>query len=459
MFWNPEEIRETIRMIGSEHLDIRTVTMGVSLVGGPGASDLERLCSFVYNRVYERASRLVKVAQEVEDMLGMPIVNKRVSVTPMSLVCEGLETAEEYAAVAVTLDRVAQDIGIDYIAGYSALVHLGMTTGDERLIRSLPTVMAATNRVCASINLASSRTGINMDAVRLMGEVILQVAAAVPNGGGCSRLVVFNNAPEDNPFIAGAFHGVGGGDCVLNVGVSGPGVVLGALRRLKESGQMNSFADITETIKKMAFKITRAGELVGHRVVERLGPPVVFGAVDLSLAPTPALGDSIADILEIMGLESTGTHGTTAALAMLVDAVKKGGTMACSRVGGLSGAFIPVSEDAGMVRAVRNGTLSLDKLEAMTAVCSVGLDMVAVPGDTSAASISGIIADELAIGMVNNKTTAVRIVPLPGLVAGESIDLGGLLGELIAMKVNKGSQEEFIAHTGKIPPPITSVRN
>ncbi|MBM4373424.1 MAG: DUF711 family protein, partial [Deltaproteobacteria bacterium] len=344
-------------------------------------------------------------------------------------------------------------------AGFSALTHLGMTEGDRLLIESLPVVMANTSRVCASVNLGTTRNGLNMDAVRLLGETIHRVAALTPNGFGCSRLVVFCNATEDNPFIAGAFHGVGGRDAVLNVGVSGPGVVLGAIRRLRRSGCLTSLHVLSETIKRMAFKIARAGELIGREVAQRLGPPVAFGAVDLSLAPTPALGDSIAEILEAMGLEAAGAPGTTAALAMLVDAVKKGGAMASSYVGGLSGAFIPVSEDQGMVAAVKRGALTLEKLEAMTAVCSVGLDMVAVPGDTSPATLAGIIADEMVIGMINNKTTAVRIVPLPGKAAGESIDLGGLLGELIAMPVNPFCCEEFVSLEGRIPPPITSVKN
>ena len=459
MLFNPEEIHETIRMIGAEHLDIRTTTMGVSLLGGPGGGDVEALCRFVYDRIYERASRLVEVAQQVEDTYGVPICNKRVAVTPISIVADGLRSVEEYAAVAMALDRVAEHIGIDYIAGYSALVHLGMSEGDRMLIESLPTAMANTSRVCGSVNLGTTRSGLNMDAVRLMGETLPKVSRAVPDGSGCSRLVVFCNATENNPFIAGAFHGLGTRDAVINVGVSGPGVVLGALRRLKRAGGLNDFHTVSETIKRMAFKIARAGELIGREVATRLGPPVGFGAVDLSLAPTPAAGDSIAEILEVMGLESVGAPGTTAALAMLVDAVKKGGTMASSYVGGLSGAFIPVSEDAGMVAAVKRGALTLEKMEAMTAVCSVGLDMVAVPGDTPPATLSGIIADEMVIGMINNKTTAVRIVPLLGMKAGESIDLGGLLGELIAMEVNRFSPAEFIGLSGRIPPPITSVKN
>ncbi len=459
MLFNPEEIHETIRMIGAEHLDIRTTTLGVSLLGGPGGNDVDALCRFVYERVYEQASRLVEAAQVVEDTYGIPICNKRVAVTPISIIADGLRSVEEYTAVAMALDRVAEHIGIDYLAGYSALVHLGMSAGDRMLIDSLPSVMANTKRVCGSINLGTTKNGLNMDGVRLMGETIIRVSEVTPDGFGCSRLVVFTNAAEDNPFIAGAFHGVGGRDAVINVGVSGPGVVLGAIKRLKRTGGLTEIHVLSETIKRMSFKIARAGELIGREVVKRLGPPVEFGAVDLSLAPTPTIGDSIAEILEAMGLESTGTHGSTAALAMLVDAVKKGGTMASSYVGGLSGAFIPVSEDKGMVAAVKRGSLSLDKMEAMTSVCSVGLDMIAVPGDTPAATISGIIADEMVIGMINNKTTGVRVVPLPGKKAGESIDLGGLLGELVAMEVNRFSSKDFINLTGRMPPPITSVKN
>ena len=458
MFLSMKEIHETIRMIEAEHLDIRTVTLGLSLLDAP-RGDVEKLCRFLYDRIYERGHRLVELAEQVEDRYGIPIVNKRISMTPMSLVCEGLPEVEQYVAVAKVLDRVATDVGIDYIAGYSALVQKGATTGDMRLMQSIPHALAQTSRVCSSVNLGSTKAGINMDAVREMGRVIKELAHLTPNAAGCARLVVFCNVPDDNPFIAGAFHGVGEPDAVINVGVSGPGVVLAALRRLKERGEFTDFRDITDTIKKMAFKISRAGELVGREVATRLGEPVTFGVVDLSLAPTPVVGDSIADILEEMGIESTGAPGTTAALAMLVDAVKKGGTMASSSVGGLSGAFIPVSEDAGMVAATLRGSLSLAKMEAMTAVCSVGLDMVAVPGDTSAETICGIIADELAIGMVNNKTTAVRILPVPGTKPGDVIDLGGLLGQLVIMSVGPYSSADFVRLRGRIPPPITSVRN
>lgn len=458
MLLNMKEIHETIRMIEAEHLDIRTVTLGISLLDAP-RGDVDALCKFLYNRIYERANRLVEIAEGVEDTFGIPIVNKRISMTPTSLVCEGLNSVEEYVAVARILDKVAEDVGVDYIAGYSALVQKGATRGDNLLMESIPQALAQTSHLCSSINLGTSRAGLNLDAIRKMGHIIKDLANITPNGAGCSRLVVFCNAPDDNPFIAGAFHGVGEPDAVINVGVSGPGVVLAALKRLKASTGFDNVLDITETIKKMAFKITRAGELIGREVVKQLGDPVSFGIVDLSLAPTPAIGDSIADIIEVMGIESTGAPGTTAALAMLVDAVKKGGTMASSSVGGLSGAFIPVSEDAGMISATLRGSISLEKMEAMTAVCSVGLDMVAVPGDTPPETVSGIIADELAIGMVNNKTTAVRIVPVPDMGPGAVVDLGGLLGQLVVMPVPQFSSAGFINLKGRIPAPITSIKN
>jgi uncharacterized protein (UPF0210 family) len=359
------------------------------------------------------------------------------------------------------MDRVAGEAGVNYIAGFGCLVHKGATGGDIILMESLPYVLSRTSRVCSFVNLATTKAGINMDAVRLMGNVIKGVAAATADtgGSGCARLVVFANAVEDNPFIAGAFHGIGEPECVINVGVSGPGVVLSAIERLKKMEGKLEFTTLIETIKRMSFKITRAGELIGREVVRRLGPPVKFGIVDLSLAPTPAIGDSVADILEAMGLEKAGAHGTTAALAMLVDAVKKGGVMASSSVGGLSGAFIPVSEDAGMVEAVKCGAMSIEKLEAMTSVCSVGLDMVAIPGDTPPEIISAIIADEMAIGVINKKTTAVRIIPVPGRKEGESVNLGGLLGELIVMRVNPHSPKEFINMSGRIPAPLISLTN
>lgn len=444
-------------MVEAEHLDIRTVTMGICMLALP-AKDPETVGSWVYDRVVTQARSLRAAAAEVEERYGIPIVNKRVSVTPMSLVLEGAPRAS-YLAAAQAMERAAVEVGIDYIAGFSALVHKGATPGDALLMRSLPEVLASTTRVCCSVNLATSRAGINMEAVALMGEVIRGVSDATEHGAGCARLVVFANAPEDNPFIAGAMHGVGEPEVVINVGVSGPGVVLSAIERQKSHGQRMDFTTLSETIKRMAFKITRAGELIGREVVARLGPPVRFGVVDLSLAPTPAKGDSVAAILEAMGIERAGTHGTTAALFLLTDAVKKGGIMASSSVGGLSGAFIPVSEDCGMVDAVRVGAITLDKLEAMTAICSVGLDMVAVPGDTPPETIAAIIADELAIGVANTKTTAVRIIPVPGAKAGDSVDLGGLLGELIVMDVKPFDVASFVRMGGRIPAPLTSLRN
>jgi len=458
MFFSMKEIHQTVRMIEHEHLDIRTVTLGVSLLDAPRGS-VEQLCRFLYDRLYERSHQLVQAAELVEDRYGIPIVNRRIATTPISLVCAGLESLEEYVAVAKVLDKLAEDVGVDYVAGYSALVQKGSTTGDRLLMESIPHALGNTSRVCSSVNLASSKSGINMDAVLRMGRIIKDLAERTPHAAGCARLVVFCNVPEDNPFIAGAFHGVGEPDAVINVGVSGPGVVLAALRRQQQEGSFSDLLTVTETIKKMAFKISRAGELVGRAVAAELGDPVRFGVVDLSLAPTPVVGDSVADIIEVLGVESTGAPGTTAALALLVDAVKKGGTMASSSVGGLSGAFIPVSEDAGMVAASLRGSISLSKMEAMTAVCSVGLDMVAVPGDTTAETIAAIIADELAIGMVNNKTTAVRILPVPDTQPGDVIDLGGLLGQLVIMPVSKFSSADFVRLTGRIPPPITSVRN
>lgn len=456
MIYLPEEIRETIRMVEMEHLDIRTVTMGICMLGCP-SKEPSVVASYIYDRVISLAHRLCSAAKEVEETFGIPIVNKRVALTPMSLVLEGCPP-ESYLSAGFAMEKAAEEIGIDYIAGFSSLVYKGATPGDASLIRSIPTVLSQTSKVCSSVTLASTRTGINMEAVALMGNIILDLAHATSNGSGCARLVVFANAPEDNPFIAGAFHGVGEPEVVINVGVSGPGVVLAALKRHAEMGQMD-FLSITETIKRMAFKITRAGELIGKEVVARLGPPVRFGIVDLSLAPTPAKGDSVANIIEAMGIERTGTHGTTAALFLLTDAVKKGGLMASSSVGGLSGAFIPVSEDAGMVDAVRAGALTLDKLEAMTSICSVGLDMVAIPGDTPPETISAIIADEMAIGVANNKTTAVRIIPVPGAKAGDTIDLGGLLGELIVMDVKPFDVSPFIRLGGRIPGAMIGFRN
>jgi hypothetical protein len=458
MLLTSKEIHETIRMIEEEHLDIRTVTLGINLLDAP-SKNLEALCRFVYDRIYDRARRLVEYAQEAEDRYGIPIVNKRISITPAALVGSGLKHPEEFAALARTLDKVAEDCGVDYLAGFSALVHKGATEADMCLMNSIPMALSQTKRVCGSINLGTTRNGLNMDCIRHMAYIIKDLASRDSRAMGCAKLVVFCNAPEDNPFIAGAFHGVGCPDVQLNVGVSGPGVVRAALQRARNQGHIDSLQDVAELVKKIAFQITRAGEFVGREVTRKLGEPVKFGIVDLSLAPTPALGDSIADIIEVMGVESTGAPGTTAALAMLVDAVKKGGVMASTSVGGLSGAFIPVSEDQGMVNATARGSLSLDKMEAMTAVCSVGLDMVAVPGDTPATTIAGIIADELSIGMVNNKTTAVRILPVPNTRPGDRVDLGGLLGELIIMAVPPFGCEGFVNLRGFIPPPIHSVRN
>jgi len=457
VLYSPNEVRETIRMVEGEHLDIRTVTMGICMLGCP-AKDPETVAKYVFERVVSLARDLKSAAAEVEQTYGVPIVNKRVSVTPMSLVLEGAPP-ESYIAAAESMERAAVEVGIDYIAGYSALVHKGATPGDATLMRLLPRVLGGTTRVCASLNLASSRAGINMEAVALMGRVILDVAEAKEHGAGCARLVVFANAPEDNPFIAGAMHGVGEPEVVVNVGVSGPGVVLAALERQRRLEPRVDFTSIAETVKRMAFKITRAGELIGREVVARLGPPSRFGVVDLSLAPTPARGDSVANIIEAMGIERAGAHGTTAALYLLTDAVKKGGVMASSSVGGLSGAFVPVSEDAGMVDATRLGAMTLDKLEAMTSICSVGLDMVAVPGDTPAETIAAIIADEMAIGVANHKTTAVRIIPVPGAKAGDTVDLGGLLGELIVMDVKRFDVSSFVRLGGRIPAPITGLRN
>jgi hypothetical protein len=455
--YRPEEVEETIRMVEAEHLDIRTVTMGINLLGCPG-KDPATVGEYIYRRVVDNAKGLRAAAAEVEDMFGIPIVNKRVSVTPISLVLEGAPP-ESYPAAARAMERAAVEVGIDYIAGYSALVHKGATSGDANLMRSLPQILCETTRVCASINLASSRSGINMEAAALMGGIIAEVARCTKHGAGNARLVVFANAPEDNPFIAGAMHGVGEPEIVLNVGVSGPGVVLAAIERQKRLEGRMDFTMLAETIKRMAYKITRAGELVGREVVARLGPPVQFGVLDLSLAPTPAEGDSVAAIIEAMGIERCGAHGSTAALFLLTDAVKKGGIMASSSVGGLSGAFIPISEDAGMVDATRLGAMTLDKLEAMTAICSVGLDMVAIPGDTPPETIAAIIADEMAIGVINHKTTACRLLPVPGAGPGDTVDLGGLLGELIVMEVKRFDVAPFIRMGGRIPAPLTALRN
>ena len=450
---NYNEILATQDMIQKRHLDIRTITMGISLLDCCDA-DLNVCCAKIYKKITERARDLVKTGEEIEKEFGIPIVNKRISVTPISLVAAACQT-DSYVEIAKTLDAAAKTCGVNFIGGFSALVQKGCTDSDWKLMRSIPEAMKATERVCASVNVGSTRAGINMDAVAEMGRIVKKTAelTADNDGLGCAKLVVFANAVEDNPFMAGAFHGVGEPECVLNVGVSGPGVVYHALQSVK--GQ--PFDVVAETIKKTAFQITRMGQLVGREASKRLGVP--FGIVDLSLAPTPAVGDSVARILEEIGLEVCGTHGTTAALAMLNDAVKKGGVMASNHVGGLSGAFIPVSEDEGMIAAAESGTLVLDKLEAMTCVCSVGLDMIAVPGDTSAATISAIIADEAAIGMVNSKTTAVRIIPAPGKVVGDRVEMGGLLGSAPVMPVHDKGSDLFVARGGRIPAPLQSLKN
>ena len=450
---NTNNILETIKMIEEEKLDIRTITMGISLLDCIDA-DGEKAREKIYNKIMRCAKDLVKVGNEIEAEFGIPIVNKRISVTPISLIA-GATDEENYVKFAEVLDKAANDLGVNFIGGFSALVHKGYSKGDRILIKSIPQALKSTSKVCASVNIGSTRSGINMDAVKEMGEIIKECAdlTANENAIACAKLVVFANAVEDNPFMAGAFHGVGEADTVINVGVSGPGVVQRALEKVKGE----PFDVVAETIKKTAFKITRIGQLVANEASKRLG--VSFGIVDLSLAPTPAVGDSVVHILETMGLESVGTHGTTAALAILNDAVKKGGVMACSHVGGLSGAFIPVSEDAGMIDAVNKGTLNLEKLEAMTAICSVGLDMIAIPGDAKAATISAIIADEAAIGVINNKTTAVRIIPAPGYSEGDMVEFGGLLGSGPVMRINEASSEEFIKRGGRIPAPIHSFKN
>jgi len=450
---NPFEIIETIKMIQEENLDIRTITMGISLRDCCDSNGNEARRK-IYDKITRLAKDLVKVGEDIEREYGIPIINKRISVTPISLIAESSDE-EDYVKFAETLDKAAEATGVNFIGGFSALVHKGYTMGDKKLIQSIPEALSTTERVCSSVNVATTKAGINMDAVREMGEVIKKAANLTADQGGlaCAKLVVFANVPEDNPFMAGAFHGVGEPECVINVGVSGPGVVKCALEKVKGA----DFGTVAETIKKTAFKITRMGQLVAQEASRRLG--VSFGIVDLSLAPTPAIGDSVAHILEEMGLEKCGAHGTTAALALLNDAVKKGGVMASSYVGGLSGAFIPVSEDAGMIDAAIQGALSIEKLEAMTCVCSVGLDMIVVPGNTSAATISAIIADEVAIGVVNNKTTAVRIIPAPGKDVGDKVEFGGLLGSGPVMRVNPFKSDEFIKRGGRIPAPIQSLRN
>lgn len=449
------EATETVKMITQENLDVRTITMGISLLDCI-SSDLTQLNENIYNKITSCAKDLVKVGNEIEREYGIPVVNKRISVTPIGLIgASACRSPEDFVSIAQTLDRAAKTVGVNFLGGFSAVVSKGMTPAEEKLIRAIPQALATTDYVCSSVNVGSTKTGIDMDAIRLLGEIILETARLTKEKDslGCAKLVVFCNAPDDNPFMAGAFHGVTEGDTVINVGVSGPGVVKTAL----ESVRGENFEVLCETIKKTAFKVTRVGQLVAQEASRRLGVP--FGIIDLSLAPTPAIGDSVADILCEIGLEYAGAPGTTAALALLNDQVKKGGVMASSYVGGLSGAFIPVSEDQGMIDAVVAGALHLEKLEAMTCVCSVGLDMIAIPGDTKASTISGIIADEMAIGMVNAKTTAVRLIPVIGKGVGESVEFGGLLGHAPIMPVNRFSCEDFIRRKGRIPAPIHSFKN
>jgi uncharacterized protein (UPF0210 family) len=450
---NIRDIMETITMIQEENLDIRTITMGMSLLDCADA-DIDRSCAKVYDKITRLAEKLVATGEDIEHMYGIPIINKRISVTPIAMLAA--VSGGDPVKYALTLERAAQTVGVNFIGGYSALVHKGFSAGDLALIRSIPEALSVTDHICSSVNIGSTKAGINMDAVALMGQIVREAAEKTADRDciGPAKLVVFCNAPEDNPFMAGAFHGVGEPDCVINVGVSGPGVVRAALQKCPD-GDLTEVADI---IKRTSFKITRMGQLVGSEASKRLGVP--FGIVDLSLAPTPAVGDSVAHILEEMGLEICGTHGTTAALALLNDAVKKGGVMASSHVGGLSGAFIPVSEDAGMIAAARSGDLSIEKLEAMTAVCSVGLDMIVIPGDTTAETISAIIADEAAIGMVNSKTTAVRVIPAIGKKVGEELSFGGLLGQGPVMPLhNDRSSAKFIHRGGRIPAPMQSLKN
>jgi len=452
---NMYEVAETNKMIEQENLDVRTITLGISLLDCID-SDINKLNQNIYEKISRIANNLVQTGKDIEKEFGIPIVNKRISVTPIALVGgSACKSIEDFASIAKTLDKVAKEVGVNFLGGYSALVSKGMTKADELLIRSIPLALSQTERVCSSVNLGSTKTGINMDAVKLMGEIVIQTAEYTKDNDslGCAKLVVFCNAPDDNPFMAGSFHGVTEADAIINVGVSGPGVVKTALEKVRGE----NFEVLCETIKKTAFKITRVGQLVAQEASQRMGIP--FGIIDLSLAPTPAIGDSVADILCEIGLEMAGAPGTTAALALLNDQVKKGGVMASSYVGGLSGAFIPVSEDQGMIDAVIAGALTLEKLEAMTCVCSVGLDMIAIPGDTKATTISGIIADEMAIGMINQKTTAVRIIPVIGKGVGETVEFGGLLGYAPIMPVNRFSCDAFINRGGRIPAPIHSFKN
>lgn len=452
---NSFEVRETNKMIEENNLDVRTITMGISLLDCVSDS-VEKTCENIYDKIVAKAGKLVETGDEIALEYGIPIVNKRVSVTPISLVgASCCRTADDFVKIAETLDRAAHKIGVNFIGGFSALVSKGMTPAEKLLIESIPQALASTDRVCSSVNVGSTKTGIDMDAVKMLGETIVKTAELTADNGsiGCAKFVVFCNAPDDNPFMAGAFHGVTEADTIINVGVSGPGVV----KRAIEEVRGKDFGTLCDTIKKTAFKVTRVGQLVAREASERLNVP--FGIIDLSLAPTPAIGDSVAEILEGMGLEYVGAPGTTAALALLNDQVKKGGIMASSYVGGLSGAFIPVSEDQGMIDAVNAGTLTLEKLEAMTCVCSVGLDMIAVPGNTKPSTISGIIADEMAIGMVNQKTTAVRLIPVIGKDVGDTVEFGGLLGYAPIMKVNSADCSEFINRGGRIPAPIHSFKN
>jgi uncharacterized protein (UPF0210 family) len=452
---NMFEVNETNDMIEKENLDVRTITLGISLLDCID-SDVDKVCENIYRKIKEKAANLVEAGEMISREFGIPIVNKRISVTPIALVGgASCKTSDDFVKIAKTLDKVAKEVGVNFLGGYSALVSKDMTHADELLIRSIPKALSETERICSSVNLGSTKTGINMDAVRLIGEIVKETAELTKEDDslGCAKLVVFCNAPDDNPFMAGAFHGVTEGDCVINVGVSGPGVVKNALEKVRGE----SFEVLCETIKKTAFKVTRVGQLVAKEASRVLNVP--FGIVDLSLAPTPAIGDSVADILCEIGLEYAGAPGTTAALALLNDQVKKGGVMASSCVGGLSGAFIPVSEDQGMINAVNAGALTIEKLEAMTCVCSVGLDMIAIPGDTKATTISGIIADEMAIGMVNQKTTAVRIIPVIGKGVGETVEFGGLLGYAPIMPVNNFSCDAFVNRKGRIPAPVHSFKN
>lgn len=450
---NMNDILETINMIRNENLDVRTITMGISLYDCV-SEDVDRLCDKIYDKITTKAENLVKTGEDISKKYGVPIVNKRVSVTPVSLI-GGACDSDGYVKIAKTLDRAAKTLGINFIGGFTALVQKGMSKGGEQLIKAIPQALTETDFLCSSLNVASTKAGINMDAIYLAGKAIKELAYLTKdrNSIGCAKFVVFANAPEDNPFMAGAFHGIGEPECVVNVGVSGPGVVAAAIKR----EGMCDFGKLAEVIKKTAFKVTSVGQLVATDAAEALGVP--FGIVDLSLAPTPAIGDSVARILENMGLEKCGTHGTTAALALLNDAVKKGGVMASSSVGGLSGAFIPVSEDEGMIEAARCGALHINKLEAMTAVCSVGLDMIAIPGDTPVETICGIIADEIAIGVINTKTTAARLIPAYGKKVGDSVDFGGLLGTAPIMEVSPYSSKDFVMRGGHIPAPMHSLKN